>query len=344
MKHKSKKTIYNIFAILILASGITYVASKFIHLGDVEYTDNAQVKQLIVPVNSRVQGFIKEVRFKEYQAVKQGDTLLIIEDMEYRHRLAQALADYQGALAAKQVASSTENTAQNNITAANAGLIEVEALLENAGREDLRYKNLLEAESATRQEYDAVHTRYISLKAKYQALQQQNRSTVLIKDEQHIRLSQNDAGIQLAKAALDLAKLNLSYTVITAPTDGFTGRKNLQAGQLVQPGQTVVDVVDKNEKWVIANYKETQSHNIKDGQKVDLVIDAFPKVVFKGVVKSMAMATGASFSIMPQDNSAGNFVKIEQRIPVRIEFANKVDAQLMQELRAGMNVECTINY
>jgi membrane fusion protein (multidrug efflux system) len=344
MKHKLKKTIYNIIAVVVVAAGITFVASKFIHFGNVEYTDNAQIKQLIVPVNSRVQGFVKEVRFSEYQPVKQGDTLVIIEDMEYHHRVAQAAADYQGALAGKQVASSAEHTAQNNITAADAGLIEVNALLQNAEREDLRYKNLLDAESATKQEYDAVHTRYVSLKAKYKALQQQNRSTVLVKDEQHNRLTQNDAGIQLAKAALDLAKLNLSYTVILAPTDGFTGRKNLQAGQLIQPGQTVVEVVDKNEKWVIANYKETQSHNIKDGQNVDLVIDAFPNVVFKGVVKSMAMATGASFSIMQQDNSAGNFVKIEQRIPVRIEFASKEDAKLISELRSGMNVECTVKY
>jgi len=344
MKHKTKKLIYNIVAVTIIVAGIAYVSSKFIHLGNVEYTDNAQVKQLIIPVNARVQGFVKEIRFSEYQPVKKGDTLLIVEDMEYVQRLAQAEADYQSALAGRLITSSSEHTAQNNIAVADAGVIEVFALLQNAAKEDERYKNLLQNESATQQEYDGVHTKYLSLQAKYKALQQQNRSTVLVKDEQHIRLSQNDANIQLAKATLELAKLNLSYTVITAPTDGYTGRKSLQAGQLIQPGQTIVEIVDRNEKWIVANYKETQSHNLKEGQYVELVIDAFPKTVFKGVVKSMAMATGASFSIISQDNSAGNFVKIEQRIPVRIEFAKHENEKLIQQLRAGMNVECTVKY
>jgi len=344
MTHKNKKLIYNIVAVAIVGAGIAYVSSKFIHLGDVEYTDNAQVKQLIVPVNSRVSGFVKEIRFDEYQAVKKGDTLAIIEDAEFRFRLAQAEADYQNALAGKQVANSSVNTAQNNIAVSDAGLAEVKALVQHAAKEHQRYENLLAQESVTQQEYDGVHTKYVSLKAKYEALQRQKQSTVLVKKEQNVRLTQNDAGIQLAKAALDLAKLNLTYTVILAPTAGFTGSKNLKEGQLIQPGQTIVDIVDQNEKWVIANYKETQTHYIKDGQEVELAIDALPNVVLKGVVKSMATATGASFSVIPQDNSAGNFVKVEQRIPVRIEFAADTDAKYLQQIRAGMNVESTVKY
>jgi membrane fusion protein (multidrug efflux system) len=342
MTHKKKKLIYNIVAVAVVGTGIAFVASKFIHLGNVEFTDNAQVKQLIVPVNSRVSGFVKEIRFNEYQAVKKGDTLAIIEDSEFRYRLAQAEADYQNALAGKQVAYSSVNTAQNNISVSDAGLAEVRALLENAAKEQVRYKNLLDKESATPQEYDVVNTKYLSLKAKYKALQNQKQSTVLVKDEQNVRLSQNDAGIQVAKAALNLSKLNLSYTVITAPTDGFTGRKNLQEGQLIQPGQTIVDIVDQNEKWVIANYKETQTRNIKEGQKVELHVDALPGITLTGIAKSMATATGASFSVIPQDNSAGNFVKVEQRIPIRIEFASDNNSEYIQQLRAGMNVECTV--
>ncbi|WP_181304987.1 HlyD family secretion protein [Rufibacter sp. XAAS-G3-1] len=344
MNRKTKKFIYNLAAVALIGSGLAYVASKFIHLGNVAYTDNAQVKQLIVPVNARVSGFVKEIRFQEYQAVQKGDTLVILEDAEFRFRLAQARADYQNALAGKQVVTSSVNTAQNNISVSNAGLAEVKALLTHAQKELQRYQNLLAQESVTRQEYDRVHTHFLSLKAKYQALQRQKQSTVLAKDEQRVRLSQNDAGIALAEAALDLANLNLSYTVITAPTDGYTGRKNLQAGQLIQPGQTIVDVVDQNEKWVIANYKETQTHHIKEGQEVELVVDALPNVRLKGVVKSMATATGASFSVMPQDNSAGNFVKVEQRIPVRIELTQTNRPEHLRQLRAGMNVESTVNY
>ncbi len=344
MTHKTKKLTFNIVAITLVVTGIGWVCAKFIHLGDVAYTDNAQVKQLIVPINSRVQGFIKEIRFEEYQPVKKGDTLMIIEDTEYRHRVAQAEADFQNALAGKKVMNSSIHTAENNISVSDAGLAEVKALLNNAETEYKRYKNLLDQESVTQQEFDAVNTKYLALKARYATLSRQKQSTILVKDEQSTRLTQNDAGIKLAQTALDLAKLNLSYTVILAPTDGYTGRKNFQVGQLIQPGQTIVDVVDDNEKWVIANYKETQTHHLKEGQEVELAIDALPDVKLKGIVKSISNATGASFSVIPQDNSAGNFVKVAQRIPVRIEFDKSNDARYIQKLRAGMNVESIVNY
>lgn len=343
MKHKTKKLVYNIFAVTLVAAGIFYVVSKFVHVGNVEYTDNSQIRQLIVPVNSRVSGFIKEIRFDENQLVQKGDTLAVIEDAEFVLRVAQTEADYQNAIAGKQIVNSSLQTAQNNILVSGASLAEVKALLEHAEKDHQRYKALLDEESVTQQEHDPIRTKYLSMKAKFEALQAQRQSTVLIKDEQNVRLTQNDAGIQLAKAALDMAKLNLSYTVVLAPTDGYTGRKNLQVGQLIQSGQTIVDLVDENEKWIIANFKETQTHNIREGQEVDLVVDALPNVTLKGVVKSISMATGASFSLIPQDNSAGNFVKVEQRIPVRIEFAD-IEAKDLKKLRAGMNLESTVKY
>jgi membrane fusion protein, multidrug efflux system len=344
MIRKTKKLIYNIVVIALVLAGIVFISSKYIHLGNVEYTDNAQVKRLIVPVNSRVQSFVKKVYFNEYQPVKKGDTLILLEDTEYKFRLAQAEADYANALAGKKFGNTSVNIAQNNIAVSDASLEEVKALLVNAQTEFKRYKNLLEEQSVTQQEYDAVNTRYLSLKAKYETLVRQKQSTVLEEKGQNVRLSQNDASIQLAKAALDLAKLNLSYTVILAPTDGTTGRKDLQEGQLIQPGQNMVDVVDENEKWIIANYKETQTRYIKLGQTVQMKIDAIPDVIFMGVVKSISKATGASFSILPQDNSAGNFVKVEQRIPVRIEFSKDNDPLALQKLVAGMNVDCTVLY
>ena len=132
--------------------------------------------------------------------------------------------------------------------------------------------------------------------------------------------------------------------MITAPCDGTTGRKEIREGVLVQPGQTLVNLVDENDKWVVANYKETQTTHIDEGYPVDIEVDAIPGVVFKGVVKSVSQATGASFSLIPQDNSAGNFVKVEQRIPVRIEFSKDNRPEDMKRLRAGMNVECIVNY
>jgi len=344
MKHKRKKVIYNIVVGVLMIIGITWICSRFIHLGNVEYTDNAQVKQLIVPVNSRVQGFVSKVYFDEYQPVHKGDTLAIIEDTEFRFRLAQAEADYQNALSGKSVMASTINTTQNNISVSDASIQEARIRLDNAEREYNRYKNLLAQDAVTKQQYDQMKTNYDASLSRYEFLVRQKKSTTLVKHEQTQRLDQTVSGIKLAEAALELAKLNLSYTVIIAPCDGTTGRKNIQEGQLIQPGQTLVDLVDKNDKWIIANYKETQTATMKEGQEVEIEVDAIPDVVFKGVVKSISRATGASFSLLPQDNSAGNFVKVEQRIPVRIELTKENAEEAMNRLRSGMNVECEVNY
>lgn len=335
---------YNIVVGVLVVLGIAWVSLKFIHLGQVEHTDNAQIKQLIVPVNSRVQGFVKKVCFNDYQPVKKGDTLATIEDTEFRYRVAQAEADYQNALSGKSVATTTISTTQNNIVVSDAAIKEAKVRLDNAEREYNRYKNLYEQEAVTKQQYDAVHTNYEASNARYELLIHQKQSTTLVNQEQTQRLGQTDAGVKLAEAALELARLNLSYTVIVAPCDGTTGRKNIQQGQLIQPGQTIVDVVDENEKWIVANYKETQTAHIKEGQPVEIELDAIPEVIFKGIVKSMSRATGSSFSLLPQDNSAGNFVKIEQRIPIHIEFAKENNASDMTRLRAGMNAECVVKY
>ena len=344
MNHKSKKLIFNSVCLTIVGVGIIWISSKFITLGNVEITDNAQVKQLITPVNSRAQGYISEIKFNEYQSVKKGDTLIVIENAEYKLRLAQAEADLQNALAGKSIVSAAVETVGNNVAVTDAGIAEVKAILDNAAVDYKRYQNLLAQEAVTQQEFDRVKTNYLALKAKYETLSRQKQTVVLAKNETSTRIQSNDATIKLAEAAVELAKLNLSYTVILSPADGFVGRKNLQIGQLIQPGQPVVDIIDSNERWVIANYKETQTQHIVEGQEVEITVDAMPNVVFKGIVKSIANATGSSFSVIPQDNSAGNFVKIEQRIPVRIEFSKDNDQKLVHKLRAGMNVECSIKY
>ncbi|MDE6490796.1 MAG: efflux RND transporter periplasmic adaptor subunit, partial [Muribaculaceae bacterium] len=179
---------------------------------------------------------------------------------------------------------------------------------------------------------------------RYEMLSRQRRATSSVVDVNRQRISQSEAGIELAKALLETAELNLSYTVIVAPCDGYTSRKEIQVGQLVQPGQTLVDIVDSGEIWVAANYKETQLHHIAPGSSVKIKVDAIPDVVFAGEVRSISTATGASLSLLPQDNSAGNFVKVRQRIPVRIEFSADNNPEAMVRLRAGMNVECSVLY
>jgi membrane fusion protein (multidrug efflux system) len=344
MAKKTKKLVFNIVVGLLLVGGIVWVFSHFVHLGNVEFTDNAQIQQQIVPVNSRVQGFIKEIRFKEYQPVHKGDTLVLIEDAEFRFRLAQAEADYQNALIGKKAMGTTIQTTQSNIGVTDATIEEAKARLENAEREQTRYKNLLAQKAVTQQQFDDINTNYRATKARFDQLLRQRNSTALVKSEQNIRLNQNDAAIKLAKAALDLARLNLSYTVIVAPCDGVTGRKNIQEGQLIQPGQALLDVVNSNEKWIIANYRETQTANIRPGMPVEVKVDAVPGITFSGTVQSLSKATGSSYSLFPQDNSAGNFVKVEQRIPVRIVLSAQNKPEDLARLSKGMNVECEVNY
>ena len=344
MTRKTKKLIYNIFACILLLGAISWVCAKFIHLGNVEFTENALVKQHIVPVNSRVQGYVKEVRFVEYSKVLKGDTLLIIEDAEYRYMVAQAEANLANARAGKDAMHNVISTTSSNLSVTEASIEEGRIVFENAERNYNRFDALYKQNAVTKQQYDDMHTAYLSAKARYDMLNRQKESVQAVSREQNTRLGQNEASIKLAEAALELARLNLSYTVIIVPCDGVTGRKEIQVGQLIQPGQTIVDIVDSEEKWVIANYKETQTANIKVGQEVEIEVDAVPDHKFKGIVTSISRATGASFSLMPQDNSSGNFVKIEQRIPVRIDFTEDNDAEAMQRVSAGMNVECKVLY
>lgn len=344
MTIKTKKLIYNIFACILLLGAISWVCEKFIHLGNVEFTENAQIKQHIVPVNSRVQGFIKEVRFDEYTKVSKGDTLVIIEDAEYRYMAAQAEANLANAKTGKDAMHNVISTTNTNLSVTEASIEEARIVFENAERNYNRFDALYKQNAVTKQQYDDMHTAYSTAKARYEMLKRQKQSIQSVGREQNTRLGQNEAGIKLAEAALELARLNLSYTIVLAPCDGYTGRKEIQQGQLIQPGQTLVDIVDAEEKWVVANYKETQTANIKVGQEVAIEVDAVPDHKFKGVVRSISRATGASFSLMPQDNSSGNFVKIEQRIPVRIDFSEDNDPKALERVSAGMNVECEVLY
>jgi membrane fusion protein (multidrug efflux system) len=343
MTRNAKRILYNVIIACFLVGGIIYVCTRFLHLGDVEYTDNAQVRRHITPVNTRVPGFIKELRFEEFQTVHKGDTLAIIEDAEFRLHLAQAEADLANAQAGREATSAGIATTQNNLSVSDAGIAEAKAQLDNARRENERFTRLLAEGAVTQQQYDRVKTAYESAKARYDQVSRAKNTTSLVKTEQTHRLSQTEAGLQLAEAAVELARLNLSYTVIIATCDGVTGRKEVHEGQLVQPGQTIVNIVDDSEVWVVANYRETQLPNIAVGAEVEIEADALPGVSFRGTVETISDATGAQYSLIPQDNATGNFVKVEQRVPVRISLEGN-DAEDLAKLRSGLNVTCEVKY
>lgn len=344
MKYRTKKIISYILSLAVIIAAALWIGSKFIHFGDSEFTDNAQVEQQVVPVNCRVQGYIKEIRFREFAPVHKGDTLVIIDDSDLRLNLARARAEYANALAGKGVANESVGVASANVAVSEASISEAKVLMENAATELKRYTQLLADDAVTRQQFDAVKTDYEAKKARYDMLARQRAASASVVNETRSRISQNNAGIELARALVETAELNLTYSVILAPCDGFASRKMIQEGQLVQPGQTLLEIVDSGDVWVNANFKETQLPHIHVGSEVDIKVDAIPGVVFHGKVKAISKATGARLSVLPQDNSAGNFVKVRQRIPIRIEFTGDNSAANLASLRAGMNVECEVKY
>ncbi len=344
MNKKTKKIVRNIVVIVLIIAGLAWVCSKFIHFGNVEYTDNAQVRRNIIPVNSRVQGYIQKVCFDDYEFVHKGDTLAVIESSEYELKVAQARAGYQKALMENTAMGTVISTTENNLSVSDATIEELRIRLRQAETDFHRYEQLLAQKAVTQQQYDNVKADYDATKAKYDMLVRQKRSTSLVKEEQTQRLEQNQTNIDVAQAAQNLAELNLSYTVITAPCDGVTSRKAIQEGQLIQPGQTLLSLVEYDNVWVIANYKETQTANIREGMPVSIMVDAVPGIEYHGEVASMSNATGAQYSMIPQDNSAGNFVKVEQRIPIKIVFTDDNSKENLDRLRSGMNVECEVKF
>ena len=251
---------------------------------------------------------------------------------------------YQQALTEQTEIELALMSAVNDINVAESNIEKAKIEKENSFTTYSRYQRLLEKEAVTRELFDHTRTDYDVKKTQYETLLKGQKNVILKKKQQEQKLKQVEAQIRLAELKRETASLHLSYTVVIAPCDGVIGRKNIQVGQLVQNGQTLVDIVDSREKWITANFRESQIAHIREGQKVEIKADAYPGESFMGIVQSLSDATGAAFSLIPQDNATGNFVKVEQRIPVRIEFDAQTSQECLKRLRAGMNVECLIRY
>jgi membrane fusion protein (multidrug efflux system) len=338
-----KTTVINLTVFAIAVVGFYWLVTQYFHLNDDNFTNSAQVEEFINPVNTRVPGYIKEIKYKEHEAVKKGDTLVILDERELLTQLAQAEAAYQNALASRNVTSSAVNTVSNNVNVANANIAGAKARLWNAEQNMNRYKNLLASEAVTRQQYDQVKTEYDATKAMYQTLVSQKNTASLATGETRSRLGVNDAEIKRTAAILDMAKINVSYTVITAPYDGIMGRRLINEGQLLQAGQQLGTIVLNGQKWITANFLESQMHRVKIGEKLNVTVDALGGKKLVGEVTAISAATGSKYSNVPVDNSTGNFVKVQQRIPVRIEFTSENKEEDLNQLRAGMNVNVTLN-
>lgn len=333
----------NTILVVVILIAIYWGISTYYNLDKDLYTNDAQVEEYINPINTRIPGYVKEVRFSEHQRVQKGDTLVIIDNSEYKIQVEQAEAGYLSALAAKDVTYSAVKTVNSNVSISDANIKAAQARLWNAEQNFRRFENLLKEGAATQQQFDQVKTEYNSLFEQTNALLRQRNTTTLSISEASKRIPMNEAEIKRAHAALMMSKLNLSYTVITAPYDGYTGRRSIQEGQLLQPGQTILTFVRNESKWVVANYKETQVTKLHIGDKMILKIDGLGDKEIFGRVTAISQATGSKYSAVPIDNSTGNFVKVQQRIPVKIELDSTRNRRSdIDVLIAGMNVEVRV--
>ncbi|MFT3919911.1 HlyD family secretion protein [Cloacibacterium sp.] len=324
-----------ISVITIIILGIWGISIWRQHL-KYETTNDAQVEMYINPINSRVTGYIREIKFEENQLVHKGDTLVIIDNSDYKVQLDAAKANANNGVAQVEILDEQIANAQQDVAVNQTKIQAAKAKLELAQSEYNRYKDLYDMESATKQQLENKLTNLTVAKAEYASVVKNVSASEGKVNAVKSQKSAINSEIERRNAITNQQNLTMSYTVITAPYDGKMGRRNLQVGQLIQLGQTIAYIVDLHSgKWIIANYKETQMSDLNIGNEVDIEIDAIPETTFKGVVESFSAATGSRFSVMPPDNSTGNFVKTAQRIPVKIRFKNN---QNLEKIFAGMNV------
>jgi membrane fusion protein (multidrug efflux system) len=331
---------------VLAAGGLVYGGKSWMYARAHESTDNAQVDGHIVPVLAKVGGYVTAVSAGENQPVKDGAAVVQIDDAEYRVRLAQADAELAAAQAAvggggqvgaaeAQVQTATSQTAagQAQVGAARATLARTEA---DFGR----YQQLAAQQIISQQQLDAARAAVDVARAELAAAQRSAAASGAGVGNARAGVRLAEARLAGARATRENAALQLSYTKIMAPASGVVSRKTVEVGQLVQPGQTLMSVVADTGVWITANMKETQLHDLRIGQPVEIEVDAYEGAHVEGVVESISSATGARFALLPPDNATGNFTKVVQRVPVRIRVTRGLGAE--RPLRPGMSVVANV--
>ncbi len=362
--------------IMLLALIVAVAAGAYVwHYYSVrESTDDAQIDGHIGPISSRVPGTAIQVNFEDNQQVKAGDILVQLDPKDYEVALARARADLADAQAAARAAqtgvpiTSTTTTSQTStaeanlnashkeVDAAKARLLEAQANYNKVSQDLKRYQQLLAKDEISRQQYDAAVAAEQGASATVEAAR-----AAVAAAESHVRQAEAgvrsaqtgpqqiqvtnarakaaEAAVQRAQAAVQQAELNLSYTTIRAPFAGIISKRNVEPGQVVQAGQPLFSIVNLDDIWVTANFKETQLEHMRAGQSVKIHVDTYDHD-YDGYVENIGAATGARFSLLPPENATGNYVKVVQRIPVRLRFNKGVDPN--HTLRPGMSVEPTV--
>lgn len=331
-------------------------------------TDDAYVRADMTPLSTRISGTVRRVDVEDYETVTPGQTLVELDDSDYKATLAQAEAALAGSEAALTNHQSTKRIEDAKIQnaetmvqqalaaadAARAGVASVQPDVTRTALERKRQQALLEARAATHQQDEIAEAdalRFSGLLATRQADLQHaeaavasSRALLEAEKRQRATLDTQDAvylaDIQAKQAAIIVAKVNVGYTQIAAPIGGTVGERHVQAGQLVAPGMQTVDLV-QGDVWVQANFKETQLKNMHKGDVADIKVDTFPGVIFHGKVTEIAPASGSQFALLPPDNATGNFTKIVQRIPVKIGL--DPDPSWQGKLRPGFSAIVTVH-
>jgi membrane fusion protein (multidrug efflux system) len=355
-KKKTNKKFIIILAALVLVGG-TYGTYKYLHSLSHEHTDDAQIEKKMSPIIPRVPGYISKVYVKDNDFVKKGDTLFTIDQRDFQLKIDEANAALLGAEGQFEAAKADIGSANASISVSDANMKSAGGSIETAKirlrqitSDYNRYNNLYKTHTITKQQYEQALAAKDEAESQVRVLEQQQRASLYQKSAIESKSKASDkqtevaaANIKRAKTLLDVAKLNLTYTVVTAAIDGQVSKVDIQPGQLVQAGQSLFYIINNNEAWVVANFKETQLDKMVVGQKVSLKVDAYPDYEFKGIVTSFSPATGSRFSLLPPDNATGNFVKTIQRLPVKISLDTTNDPEKVKLLRPGMNVDVDVH-
>jgi membrane fusion protein (multidrug efflux system) len=353
---KKRSKAFLVVLILLVIAGGSFGISKYIYSLHHETTDDAQIDAHINPIIPKVPGYVTEVRVQDNQKVKKGDTLLVLDDRDFKIKLEQAEAALSAAESGLTTARATTQASKVSIGTSQAAVKAVDAQIDAAQvtvwrttQDYNRYANLIKDHSITEQQFEQAKAAKETAEKQLLVLQQQraqaSQQTNAVSSQSNATSTQigtAEANIKLREVDVDNAKLNLSYTVITAPADGTISKVNVQEGQFLQAGQATFSVVQDQQVWVVANFKETQFDDLRIGQKVIVEVDAFPGHEFEAKLTSFSPATGSRFALLPPDNASGNFVKTVQRLPVKIEFTDPKDT-LVKQLKAGMNVDVDVH-
>ncbi|MES2061445.1 MAG: HlyD family secretion protein [Bacteroidota bacterium] len=337
---KKKNKVLPIILGVVLLGGIIFGVKEYIYFSKHVDTDDAQIDGDISPVVARVGGYVDSIMFEENTHVTKDQLLVKIDDRDYKVKLEQAQAAQVGASAGINVGESQISTTAANSSSAKADVESAKARLDKTRKDYDRYANLVQDGSVTRQQFDQAKADLDVAQANYNASRDKYKAAVEQIATSRSQLKVTNTGVSQKQVDIDYAKLQLTYTNVKSPSSGIVAKKNVQVGQLVQAGQTLFSVVNDNSIYVTANFKETQLDKIKNGQKVDLKVDAYPDLKVEGTVYNFSPATGAKFSLLPPDNATGNFVKVVQRIPVKIKITGSKEE--IAKLRPGMSVDVSV--